>query len=85
MPITIHALVGRHAQPVQEFGSWTAALERLAEWRKSCGMETVVLQSTGVYWIAWFDGLEARGFKVCLVNARPTKNLPGRKTDVQES
>jgi hypothetical protein len=48
MPITIHPLVGRHAQPVQEFGSWTAALERLAEWRKSCGMETVVLQSTGV-------------------------------------
>ena len=42
----------RDPQPVQEFGSWTAALERLAEWRKSGGMETVVLQSTGVYWIA---------------------------------
>lgn len=76
---------GRDARPVQEFGSWTAAVEHMAEWLKSCGIETVVMQSTGVYWIPLFDVLEQRGFKVCLVNARHTKNLPGRKTDVQES
>jgi len=76
---------GRDAQPVQEFGSWTADLERMADWLKACGIETVVMQSTGVYWIALFDVLEARGFEICLANARHTKNLPGRKSDVQES
>lgn len=76
---------GRDPQPVQEFGSWTAELERMADWLKACGVETVVMQSTGVYWIALFDVLEARKFRVCLTNARHTKNLPGRKTDVQES
>ena len=75
----------RDTQPVREFGSWTADLRRMAEWLKACEVETVVLQSTGVYWIALYDVLEARGFQVCLVNARDTKNLPGRKTDVQES
>lgn len=76
---------GRDAQPVQEFGSWTADLERMADWLKACGIETVVMQSTGVYWIALYDVLEARGFQICLANARHTKNLPGRKSDVQES
>ena len=76
---------GRDPQPVQEFGSWTAELERMAAWLKACGIETVVMQSTGVYWIALYDLLEARGFKLCLANARHTKNLPGRKSDVQES
>ena len=76
---------GRDAQPVQEFGSWTADLERMADWLKRCGIETVVMQSTGVYWIALYDVLEARGFQICLANARHTKNLPGRKSDVQES
>jgi hypothetical protein len=54
---------GRDPQPVQEFGSWTADLERMAAWLKACGIETVVMQSTGVYWIALYDVLEARGFK----------------------
>jgi len=76
---------GRDPQPVQEFGSWTADLERMADWLKTCGIETVVMQSTGVYWIALYDVLETRGFKMCLANARHTKNLPGRKSDVQES
>ncbi len=75
----------RDTQPVREFGSWTADLQRMAEWLKACQVETVVMQSTGVYWIALYDVLEAWGLKVCLVNARDTKNLPGRKTDVQES
>src|SRR5258708_697888 len=76
---------GRDAKPVQEFGSWTADLERMAEWLKACAIEKVVMQSTGVYWIALFDLLEAKGFQVCLANARYTKNLPGRKSDGPES
>jgi transposase len=72
-------------EPVQEFGSWTADLVRMAEWLKSCGIKHVVMQSTGVYWIAVYDVLEQAGFEMCLSNARDTKNLPGRKTDVQES
>lgn len=76
---------GRDPQPVREFGSWTADLNRMADWLQACGIETVVMQSTGVYWIALYDVLEERGFKVCLANARQTKNLPGRKSDVQES
>jgi transposase len=76
---------GRDPQPVQEFGSWMADLHRMADWLKARGIEEVVMQSTGVYWIPLFDVLEARGLRVCLVNARHTKNLPSRKTDVQES
>jgi transposase len=76
---------GRDPEPVREFGSWTADLLRMAAWLKSCGVQDVVMQSTGVYWIAAYEVLEEAGFKVCLANARDTKNLPGRKTDVQES
>jgi hypothetical protein len=76
---------GRDAQPVQEFGCWTAELVRMAEWLKSCGVQTVVMQSTGVYWIGVYDVLEKAGLKIWLTNARETKNLPGRKSDVQES
>ena len=71
-------------QPVQEFGSWTADLRRMAEWLKSHGVRTVAMQSTGVYWIAVYEVLEQAGLEVYLVNARGTKNLPGRKSDVQE-
>jgi transposase len=75
---------GRDEQPVREFGSWTADLERMAEWLKACGIETVVMQSTGVYWMAVYEVLQSHGFQVNLVDARGTKNLPGRKSDVQE-
>jgi len=75
---------GRDAQPVREFGSWTADLQRMAGWLKACGIRTVAMQSTGVYWIAVQEALEQAGLEVYLVNARGTKNLPGRKTDVQE-
>jgi len=57
----------------------------MAQWLKQCGIRTVAMQSTGVYWIAVFDILEAAGAEVYLVNARETKNLPGRESDVQES
>ena len=75
----------RDAEPVREFGSWTADLNRMAEWLIARGIDTVAMQSTGVYWFAVYDVLESRGLKVFLVNASHTKNLPGRKTDVQES
>lgn len=76
---------GKDPQSVQEFGSWTADLQRMVEWLRFHAVEHVVMQSTGVYWIAVYDVLEQAGFKVCLTNARDTKNLPGRKSDVQES
>jgi transposase len=76
---------GLDPQPVREFGSWTADLIRMAGWLKSCGIKSVAMQSTGVYWFAAYDVLEQHGLEVFLVNARHTKNLPGRKTDVQES
>jgi len=76
---------GCDPEPVREFGSWTADLHRMSDWLKSCGVKMVAMQSTGVYWIAVYDVLEKRGFQVCLANARDTKNLPGRKSDVHES
>src|SRR5713101_308187 len=75
----------RDSQPVRRFGCTTAELKAMADWLKQCGIRTVAMQSTGVYWIAVYDILEEAGFEVYLVNARETKNLPGRKTDVQES
>jgi hypothetical protein len=75
----------RDPQPVRRFECFTADLYRLADWLHSCDVKTVALQSTGVYWIPLYDVLDERGFEVYLVNARHTKNLPGRKSDVQES
>jgi len=73
------------SQPVRRFGCTTAELRDMAAWLKQCGIRTAAMQSTGVYWIAVYDILEEAGFEVYLVNARDTKNLPGRKSDVQES
>ena len=75
----------RDSQPVRRFGCTTAELKAMAEWLKQCRIRTVAMQSTGVYWIAVYDILEEAGLQVYLVNARETKNLPGRKSDVQES
>ena len=72
----------RSEQPVQEFEAFTADLYRLADWLTECGVETVVMESTGVYWIPLFGVLEERGFQVMLVDPRRIKNVPGRKTDV---
>jgi hypothetical protein len=71
-------------EPVRVFGCFTADLIALADWLKQCGIETVAMQSTGVYWMALYDILEERGMAVFLVNARDTKNMPGRKSDVQQ-
>lgn len=75
----------RDPEPVRRFECFTADLYRLADWLESCGVKTVAMQSTGVYWIPLYEILEDHGFEVYLVNARHTKNLPGRKSDVQES
>ena len=72
----------RDDEPVREFASFTADLHRLADWLDACGVDTVAMESTGVYWIALYELLEARGFTVLLVNARHVKNVSDRKSDV---
>ena len=74
----------RDEHPVQIFDTFTEDLQRLADWLVSCGVTTVAMESTGVYWIPLYDILEARGLKPCLVNARHMKNVPGRRTDWHE-
>ncbi len=72
----------RDEQPVREFSSFTHDLHLLADWLVACGIDTVAMESTGVYWIPLYEILEARGLEVLLVNARHVKNVPGRKTDL---
>lgn len=76
--------VGRDpdGQDVRRFEAFTADLYALATWLKQCGVNSVAMESTSVYWIPLFEILEAQGFAVCLVNPRSVKNAPGRKTDV---
>jgi transposase len=74
----------RDEQPVRKFGCFTSDLYALADWLKKCHIETVAMESTGVYWIPLFQILESQGFEVKLVNARHVKNVPGRKTDVED-
>ena len=73
---------GADSEPVREFECFTADLYRLADWLISCGVTTVVMESTGAYWIPLFEVLESRNLEVKLVNARHVKNVPGRKSDV---
>lgn len=72
----------RDPKPVQSFKSFTCDLHRLADWLQACRIDTVAMESTGVYWIPLYQILESRGFQVYLVNARNIKNVPGRKSDV---
>ena len=67
---------------VRRFGTFTTDLYALADWLKQCGIETVAMESTGIYWITLFEILEQRGFEVRLVNPRSIKHAPGRKSDV---
>jgi transposase len=76
---------GRDTQPIRHYGTVTAELYRIANWLKACGVRTVAMESTGVYWIPLYQVLDERGFEVYLVNARHYKNVPGRKTDVCDS
>jgi transposase len=74
----------RDTEPVRRFACFTQDVRAIADWLKQCGIVTVAMQSTGVYWLPVYEVLVERGFEVFLVNARHTKNLPGRKSDVQE-
>ena len=74
----------RDSEAVRCFECFTEDLQKMAEWLGQCGIETVAMQSTGVYWLPVYEILTERGFRVFLVNAAHTKNLPGRKSDVQE-
>ncbi|MER9520526.1 transposase [Mesorhizobium sp. M0614] len=71
--------------PIRSFGTFTHDLHDLASWFRSCGVTSVAMESTGVYWIPAFEILEQHGFEVILVNARYAKNVPGRKTDVSDA
>lgn len=85
---TMHvAAVGpdKVSEPVRSFGTFTGDLHRLADWFKQCGVRTVAMESTGVYWIPVFEILDQRGFDVILVNARDAKHVPGRKTDISDA
>jgi len=74
----------RATENVRSFPTFTQDLYALADWLKACGIQTVAMESTGVYWIPLFQILEECGFEVCLVNARHVKNVPGRRTDVSD-
>jgi transposase len=73
---------GRDEESVRVFPTFTSDLRRIADWLEACGVETVAMESTGVYWIPLYEILEARGFEVNLVNARHVKNVSGRKSDI---
>ncbi len=73
---------GRDEISVREFATFTADLNALADWLQQCGITTVAMESTGVYWIPLFELLERRGFEVKLVDARHVKNVTGRKSDI---
>lgn len=73
---------GSDEKCIREFGSFTTDLHDLANWLERCGIETVVMESTGIYWIPLYELLESKGFEVKLVDARHVKNVSGRKTDV---
>lgn len=72
------------ADAVREFGVMTDDLEAMADWLVQCGVDTVALESTGVYWIPVYEVLEQRGLSVWLVDARQMKYVPGRKSDVMD-
>src|SRR5450830_1670033 len=75
----------RTPEPVRSFGTFTTDLHRLVDWFAECGVDTVVMESTSVYWIPIFELLDARGFAVFPVTSHETKHVPGRKTDVSDA
>jgi transposase len=75
---------GRESVSIRRFACFTADLHELAKWLQQCGIETVAMESTGVYWIPLFQILETAGLEVKLVNARHVQTVPGRKSDVMD-
>jgi transposase len=85
---TIHAVAvppDRDEEPVRQYGTFTCDLEAIVKWLKQCGITSVAMESTGVYWKPLYGLLIMNGFEVCLVNARHTKNVSGRKTDTSDA
>ena len=74
----------RTEEPVRRFGAFTGELQAIVQWLRDWGIVTVAMESTGVYWIPLYQLLADAGLKVCLVNARHVKNVPGRKSDVRD-
>ena len=74
----------RDPHPVRSFPTFARDLHALADWLEKCGIHSVAMESTSVYWIPIYQILEARGLEVYLVNAQHVKNVPGRKTDVSD-
>jgi len=74
----------RAEKNVRKFPAFTSDIKEMVDWLKKCGVKTVAMESTGIYWLPVFQILETSGFEVILVNARHVKNVPGRKTDVQD-
>src|SRR3954466_12647592 len=75
----------RDPEPVRTCGTVAGEFHRLGDWFESCGIKTVAMESTGVYWIPAYEVLEQRGFEVVLVNARDAKHVPRRKSDVRDA
>ena len=74
----------RDNDPVRTCGTFTSDLGQMAEWLVSCGITTVAMESTGVYWIPVYDAVDRHGIEPCLVNPRNMKNVPGKRTDFHE-
>ncbi|WP_198291313.1 IS110 family transposase [Methylosarcina fibrata] len=72
-------------EPVQTFQAFTADIQRMANWLLAIGIETVAMESTGVYWVPVFEVLESAGLDVIVANARETRSVPGRKSDVNDA
>jgi transposase len=82
--IWVAVAADRDQKPVRQFGAFTQDLMAIVQWLIQCGVRSVAMESTGVYWIPLFQLLDEAGLKVCLVNARHVKNVPGRKSDVRD-
>ncbi len=75
----------RSTEPVQTFQAFTSDLQRMADWLVAMGIQTVAMESTGVYWVPVYEVLEERGIEVILANAREARAVPGRKSDVNDA
>ena len=79
------AVPGDRAQPsARRFGTCTPDHDEIIAWLRACGIEDVAMESTGMYWLALYERLEEAGFRVILVDARQTKGIAGRKSDLQD-
>ena len=74
----------RDPEPVRHFQTFTGDLREMAAWLMQCGITTVAMESTGVYWIPPYEVLEETGIRVCLVNSQHVRHVPGRKSDVSD-